>query len=62
MRWRSYKRWGFKDECEQDQFWIPETHPYYMESARSIPNYVVVYRVFLISRLKSGTPRVLKAM
>ena len=40
MKYRSYRQWGFKDAQEHDQYWIPETHPYYMESARSIPNYV----------------------
>ena len=36
MRWRSYKRWGFKDPQKQDQYWIQPQHPLYMESARTI--------------------------
>ena len=36
MRYRSYKRWGFKDAQKEDQYWLPPTHPMYMESARKI--------------------------
>ena len=42
QKYRSYKRWGFKDAQEQDKYWIPPTHPLYMESARPIPNYVFI--------------------
>ena len=36
MRYRSYKRWGFKDAQKEDQYWLPPTHPMYMETARKI--------------------------
>lgn len=40
MRWRSYKRWGLKDPAKEDKYWLPETHPMYMEQARPIPSYI----------------------
>ena len=40
MKYRSYNRWGFKDAQEQDKYWIPASHPLYMENARPIANYV----------------------
>ena len=40
MKWRSYKRWGFKDPAKEDKYWRPETHPMYMGEARQIPGYI----------------------
>ena len=48
MRWRSYKRWGLKDPAKEDKYWLPETHPMYMEQARPI--------------LKNGSQNVRKVM
>ena len=40
MRYRSYKRWGFKDPQPEDSYWLMDTHPMYMEQARTIDPYV----------------------
>ena len=40
MRYRSYKRWGFKDPKPEDSYWLMDTHPMYMEQARTIDPYV----------------------
>lgn len=36
MRYRSYKRWGFKDPQKEDMDWLPPQHPLYMETARKM--------------------------
>lgn len=48
MKYRSYRQWGFKDAQKQDQYWLPETHPLYMENARPIPHYVSVIVLYYV--------------
>ena len=40
MRYRAYRQWGFKDPMPEDNYWLPETHPMFMEQARPIEPYV----------------------
>ena len=60
MRYRSYKRWGFKDPKPEDSYWLMDTHPMYMEQARKIDPYVWSYFARVMNRSRSGIRRVSK--